>query len=294
LRSQRLVGEDCGLSDAAIAPTAHYTAYVWYRLGLPYSELFVTGTGRRLFWSFRLAGEWIAAAAPSLPSMVQYLELRHRAIEHALVELDPDRVIELGAGLSRRGTTFAADRGVDYVEIDLPHMIAAKREALARAPAAIGERIRGRLELVACDVLAPGFEQELAGRLSGAARPAVVAEGLLGYFGLEQRRRIVHAIRGGLARAGGGALICDLRSGEGGRLVATAAKILRGGIWVVTRGRGAREDFAGPEQVRSFLREAGFSEVEPIAPQVATPELARLRSPAKVWIAKGARGAGSG
>ena len=69
-------------SDARIAPTAHYTAYIWHRLGLPYAELFVTPEGRRLFWTFRLAGEWIAAASPSLPSMVQYLELRHRVIDH--------------------------------------------------------------------------------------------------------------------------------------------------------------------------------------------------------------------
>lgn len=272
------------MSDARIAPTAHYTAYVWHRIGLPYAELFATPTGRRLFWTFRLAGEWLAAAAPSVPSMAQYLELRHRAIDHALDQFGPDRVVELGAGLSRRGLTWALDRGVVYTEVDLPHMIAEKRRALARAPE-LEARAKGKLRHEAVDVLSEEFSPWLARELAGAERPAVVAEGLLGYFALPERRRIVAAVAGALASAGGGEFLCDLRSGEGGRAVAAAAGMLRGAIWIATRGRGAREDFASPEAVQRFLIDAGFSTAESIPAERACPELARLRSPARVWRA---------
>jgi O-methyltransferase involved in polyketide biosynthesis len=273
------------VSDAHIAPTAHYTAYVWYRLGLPHAELFATDTGRRLFWSFRLAGEWIAAAAPGIPSMAQYLELRHRAIEHALEEIEPDRIVEIGAGLSRRGLTWAADRGVVYTEVDLPHMIDAKREALERAPSELRERARTKLRQAAVDVLSDTFAAFLAEELEGAERPVVIAEGLLGYFALPERARIVRAVSRALASAGGGTLLCDLRSGEGGPAIAVAAKLLRGAIWVATRGRGARQDFASAEAVRDFLLDAGFSSALPVSVESATPHLAHLRSPARVWRA---------
>ena len=267
--------------DAKIAPTAHYTAYVWHRLGLPYAELFATPTGRSLFWSFRAAFEWIAVAAPGIPSMVDYLELRHRAIEHALSEIDPDRIVELGAGLSRRGVTWAADHGVPYVEVDLPHMIEAKRAAIARAPAALREKLAGKLRHEARDVLSPDFADWLRSELAGAERPVVVAEGLLGYFPMHERARIVRAIAEGSPR-----LVCDLRSGEGGAAIAAAAKVLRAGIWIATRGRGAREDFESPAAVRAFLTEAGFERAEIVPPEAATPELARLATPARVWRAE--------
>lgn len=276
------------MSDAQIAPTAHYTAYVWHRLGFPHAELFATPTGRRLFWTFRLAGEWVAAVTPGIPSMAQYLELRHRAIEHALDEISPDRIVEIGAGLSRRGLTWAADRGIRYTEVDLPHMIEAKRAALERASPEVRQRAHGKLSQAAVDVLAPEFEPWLAAELGGAERPVVVAEGLLGYFALPERARIVRAVASALTRAGGGALICDLRSGEGGASIAALAKVLRGAIWIATRGRGAREDFAGPDAVREFLLGAGFSSAEPISVERATPELAHLRSPARVWCSTSA------
>jgi O-methyltransferase involved in polyketide biosynthesis len=274
------------MSNERIAPTAHYTAYVWHRLGLPYADLFVTPRGRRLYWSFRAAGEWITDRYPGLPSMTQYLEMRHRAIEHAMGEVDPDRVVELGAGLSRRGVTWAVDHGVDYVEVDLPHMIAAKRAVIEeRASAELRARIGARLRHEAVDVSSGELEHFLESELRGAARPIVIAEGLMGYFPYDERLAIARAVAGALGKIGGGSFLCDLRSREGGRTVAVAATILRGAIWLATRGRGAREDFASPEAIRGFFRDAGFRDAEPIPTERATPHLVALRTPARVWRA---------
>lgn len=276
------------MSHDEIAPTAFYTAYAWHRLGLPYAEFFATKEGRRLFWSFRLAGEWLAVLHPTLPSMLEYLELRHRAIEHALDELAPDRIVELGAGLSRRGLTWALDREVDYLELDLPHMVRAKRELIEeRVPAALRARAKSRLRHLAIDVLAEDFEARLSAELAGAERPAVVAEGLLGYLELRQREGVARSVARALG--GRGAFVCDLRAREGGRTVAAAARLLRGGIWFVTRGQGAREDFASRRAVEDYFTSAGFSSAAPISTSAATPHLARLRSPARVWRASGLR-----
>lgn len=246
------------MSLARIAPTAHYTAYAWHRLGFPHAEHFATATGRRLFWSFRLAGEWVAAVHPTVPSMIQYLELRHRCIELALEEARPDRIVEIGAGLSRRGLTWAADRDVDYVEVDLPHMVDAKRAIIEeRVPADVRARARGRLRHEAVDVLGSGFEDWLGAALEGAESPMVIAEGVLGYFELEERAKVARAVARALQ--GRGAFLCDLRAREGGRSVAAGAKLVKAGIWLVTRGRGAREDFENGEAILRFFDRAGFA-----------------------------------
>lgn len=251
--------------DRKIGPTAHYTAYVWHRLGMPYADLFATPTGARLFWALRISGEWLTQPLSrlnpmaQLPAMPDYLELRHRTIEHALTQLEPDRIVELGAGLSRRGVTWAADHGVPYLEVDLPHMIEAKQQRLAEAPAELRARFAGILKLQAQDILASDFEGWLCERLRGSERPVIIAEGVLGYFQLPERLRLTTSIAHALRRHGGGAFLCDLRANEGNAAVRRSAEALRMGIRLVTRGRGAAGDFESLAQVASFFEAAGFN-----------------------------------
>ncbi len=270
--------------DEKIAPTAHYTAYVWRRVGMPHGELFATPLGAAMFWTFHLPFEGaLPRVLRGVPSMTQYLELRHRWIEGALEDERPDLVVELGAGLSRRGVTWAADRGVRYVEVDLPPMSALKRRLLAeRASPALRERLSGRLTHVAADVRADGFEDELAAIVRGAERPVVVAEGLLGYFAIPDRERLARSV----ARAldGRGAFVAELRTAGGDASIAAAVGVLRASIRLATKGRGTREDFADPGAVRRFFRDAGFAEAEPLAHE-RVPHLASVRTPARVWVA---------
>lgn len=269
--------------DEKIAPTAHYTAYVWKHVGMPHGELFATPLGAGMFWGFRLAVE---GALPRLlrgvPSMTEYLELRHRWFESALEEARPDRVVELGAGLSRRGVTWAA-RGVSYVEVDLPPMSALKRRMIAeRASPELRARLSGRLTHVAADILDGGFTGELASLLRGAERPVVVAEGVLGYFARPDRERLAAAVARALE--GRGAFVTELRTASGDPSVAAAVTVLRASIRLATKGRGAREDFVDPDDVRRFFAEAGFRSAEPLEHE-RVPHLAGIRTPARVWRA---------
>ncbi|MEZ4220117.1 MAG: class I SAM-dependent methyltransferase [Polyangiaceae bacterium] len=264
--------------DQKIGPTAHYTAFVWHRLGMPYAEHFATRRGRVLFWSFRLAGEWVATLLPRHPTMEQYLEIRHRTLEQVLRDAKPDRVVELGAGLSRRGLTWAADHGVDYTELDLPHMAEAKRNAIeARLPERIRRRVQGRLRQIGLDVLAEDFSSELSALLQGARRPVVLAEGLLGYFPMHERRVVVSHVCRALSAVGGGTFACDLRAREGGTAVAVGATALRGAVWLVTRGRGLRPDFATHDEIREFFADAGFDSAEPM------PYDGAVHAPVRIW-----------
>lgn len=256
-----------------IGPTAHYTAYVWHRLGLPHAEHFATRKGAALFWSFRVAGEWVAAALPNVPSMPQYLAQRHLAIEHGLTEFAPDVIVELGAGLSRRGLTWAR-AGTRYVEVDFPYMVEAKRALIPdalRTPLLTHESI---------DILSSEFAARLADILGDAKRPAVVAEGVVGYFHPDQRAQLGHDLARTVKH---GVFLCDLRSRAAA--AQNAAKVLRAGIKLITRGRGPAEDFADEESIARFFADAGFASAEPIDLRDVRGA-PRVPSPARVWRAR--------
>lgn len=272
--------------DAAIAPTAHYTAHVWKRLGLPYATMFATREGARLFWTLRLAGEWLTLLTPKVPTMVEYLAQRHLLIEAALEDLSPDRIVELGAGLSRRGVTWAVDKKVRYLEVDLPHMVRAKQAAIdTHLPPRLRADVRARLELASCDVLSEELPHWLAARLAESTRPVVVAEGLVGYFAPNERDRLASGIAAALRAVGGGAFVCDLRSTEGGKAIARARRGLELGIKLITRGRGSRADFLSEDDVRAFFRRAGFTSAEPMDRR-RVGRVAHTPSPARIWVAR--------
>ena len=271
-----------------IGPTAHVTAYAWYQLGLPYSHLFATREGAAMYWSFRALTE-AAVRSFGLPNLLDYLEFRHRMLGVQLERLAPDRVVELGAGLSHRGLSWALDRGVSYVEIDLPHMSAAKRARIEAAPAHISRALReGTLELRTSDILSPSFALELRALVAGAKRPVVVSEGMLDYFSLEDRERLATNLAKGLLDTGGHYLT-DTQRGDRERRVAKAAKVFRAAIKLATWGQGPARPFTNLDHIQRMFALAGFDEGRELAPkQLAAdePRLYRLRSPTTIWLAR--------
>jgi O-methyltransferase involved in polyketide biosynthesis len=261
--------------DAKIGPTAHYTAYAWHRLRLPYAEHFVTARGRRLYWLFRGSVEWIALATSRSPLLVDVLSYRHRTIDAQLSAIRPDVVVEIGAGLSRRGTWAVLDAGVErYLEIDLPHMVAAKTERLAP----LHDRLGDRLRVEAHDILDPRFGEWLASALRGARSAVVIAEGVLGYFDLAERERIVRAVIEGLRSAQRGVFLCDLRDRDRMASVGYAVPVLRAAVRLVTRGRGLREDFETSDAIGAFFARSGA-----YASPVETPSERAM--PTRIWRA---------
>src|SRR5690606_41190369 len=59
--------------------------------------------------------------------------------------------------------------------------------------------ISTRLELHSVDVLAEDFQLWLTQQLAGSQRPVVIAEGLLGYFSMQERESLASAVAGALA-----------------------------------------------------------------------------------------------
>lgn len=247
--------------SSKIAPTAHYTAYAWHRLGLPHAELFTTSLGARLHRLFGVI-ELPERLGGRRSRLLRTLDNRHALIEQALEELRPDVIVEIGAGLSRRGVTWSVEHGVRYVEIDLPEMLAYKQHLIdTRAGATEREAIARNLRMWPYDIMADGFAERLAEQLRDAHRPAVVAEGVIGYFERPLQLELLRGIHG--AFAGRGEIIADLRIHDPRNRHAT--RLLRTAIFVATRGRGAAEGFESTEDVRQLFRAAGFDDVEQLA-----------------------------
>lgn len=280
------------MTDGAggIGPTAHYTAYVWRRLGLPYAEHLATPTGAALYWGFFALGEWTTRVVPGVPTMRNYLAYRHLLIDALVEELAPDRLVELGAGLTPRTVQWALDRGIDTIDVDLPEMIDVKRRALAGMPAPLRQRLGERHRLLGLDVLDAAFDGRLAAALAGAERPVVVAEGLVSYFDLEARRAMFGAVARALRAVGGGAFIVDLHTAVAQARVGGATRALRTAIRALTRRSHALDPFADAAAYERALVDAGFDgcrELDAADWVRQRPALAGLHSPAHVvhaWV----------
>jgi hypothetical protein len=275
---------------ARIGPTAHVTAYAWHRLGMPYGELFSTREGARMYWMFRGSVEWATRFLP-IPSLLEFLEFRHRLMEAELERLDPDRIVELGAGLSRRGITWVLDRHIPYTEIDLPHMSAAKRSMLERAPGRVRRALESHeLELRSTNILAPGFADELAKLLAGSKRPVVISEGMLPYFSFPDAETLLRSIATALRSTGvTGHYLTDVQRADRERKFGPGPQVLRQAINLVTRGQGGERPFRDLEHVDRFFALAGFDAGEELRPRdfyAGEPRLRDLRSPTSIWLAR--------
>jgi O-methyltransferase involved in polyketide biosynthesis len=250
------------LDTSRISPTAHYTAYVWYRNGLSHPAL-ASARGRvyhALLWPL-MRGYGLLAGMPTLDAM---LLARHRALDHALAtEIEAGRianVVEVAAGLSPRGFQLARRYpGLRYLEGDLPESAARKRrlldEAGLRGPDHEVGTINALLDegpgslAAACATLPPGGT-------------AIVTEGLLGYFDLGAVEGVWRRAARALRERGSGLYLTDLNLGGD---ATPAMRLFRRALGWFAKGT-VHLHFDGPDAAERALRAAGFD-----AASVKTP-----------------------
>jgi O-methyltransferase involved in polyketide biosynthesis len=140
------------------------------------------------------SGPWNDRAAQDFAA---FFESRFKAVNRILEEQGTTQILELAAGLSPRGMDFA-QRGVTYVEADLPESSALKREIVT----AVLGRVPDRLFFCAASVI---DSEQLASCCSAFSnRPiAVTTEGLLRYLTFEEKAQLAANVRDILSRFGG-------------------------------------------------------------------------------------------
>lgn len=249
-----------------IAVSALYTAGVWQWAGLTAADVVTPPDSRPVFRFVNAYLLLYRLINPQAFSLRHQLLHRHAAISHVLDRSGCDRVVEVACGFSPRGAGISADPSVDYIELDLPDMVASKRRHLEGSEAGRAILARPNFRLRGGDIHALDFAADFTGR-----RTAVVTEGLMMYFTREEQLPIWRRIAD-LVRATGGVYLFDYiplseeapRSGWGSLLHAFRVKML-----------GIRGDFAydhrDRQAVADDLRTAGFDHVE----AVSTGDVAR-------------------
>jgi len=238
--------------------TALYTSQAWIWGGVPEAELFDSRLARAIFlWItsvYRMA-RWLR---PGMAPILQALLHRHTMIDRLMEQADVDQVLELAAGLSPRGANITGDAGVDYIEVDLPALIAAKRKLLGRSVRGREIAERENLRFVAGDATRMTFGTIL----DESRRAFVIAEGLHMYLDADSQRRLWSNVASVLGRGAGGTFVFDhfqrASSERPGVVSGTVLRAMRD--W--QERIGFVKDRRSREEIIGELCEIGFEEVE--------------------------------
>jgi O-methyltransferase involved in polyketide biosynthesis len=233
------------MSDLSI--TALYTSQVWAWGQLPCAELFASRDGKRVFDVTNAALGVMRRGTPLRYALLH----RHAMIDHLVATWQPRRIVELAAGLSRRGATLSADPTLHYVEVDLPDVIAHKRRLLERTDTGRAVLARSNYELIAGDVAA--FELP--------ACDVVIAEGLAMYLDASARRGLVAKV----AEIAGVRFVFDLTPADEEPHAGLTGRVLGAAMKRFTNGRTFERDARTRDDVLGELRAAGFADARAIA-----------------------------
>jgi methyltransferase (TIGR00027 family) len=130
-------------------------------------------------------GEQIARALPGFQSglwpMVVRTCLFDELIERAISQDGADTIVNLASGLDARPWRMRLPPQLRWIDVDLPEMLAYKKELLA------GERPACAVESFAADLTDAAARRELFARIGrGSRKTLVLSEGLLVYLTADQ------------------------------------------------------------------------------------------------------------
>ncbi len=242
---------------ADLSITALYTSQVWAWARLPCAELLATRDGARVF-----AVTNAALALARKPPLQYALLHRHAMIDHLVRASSARSVVELAAGLSRRGAAMSSQ--LAYTEVDLPAMIDHKRELLGRTAA--GRDALARLKLVAGDATAIALEP-----LVGHGSTVVIAEGLCMYLRGDVRRALFARVAAIAAIAGELRFVFDLVPAADEPTPGLAGRALEAAMKRFTGGQSFERDARTRDQVLDELRAAGFARAQAFAAHDVAP-----------------------
>ena len=159
-------------------------------------------------FSNRQPGFWIR---------VMHFEARYQSINNLLSDLLPQplNILELSSGFSFRGLALATDREVNYIDTDLPDLIATKQRLIdalvkgQRDKPAADTVLRGHYELRPLNALDTTAFQAIVDSMP-AGPIIIVNEGLLMYLGKEEKQQLCQFIGKVLRERGGYWITADI------------------------------------------------------------------------------------
>jgi len=249
-------------ADGDLTVTALYTAQAAVWGGFDGAALFDTPQARGVFRATNLVLWLVGLFRRDVISLRHTVVQRHAMIDHLVRSSGAREVVELAAGLSRRGASFSADPALRYVEVDLPGVIARKERLLERTEAGRAVAKRPNLVRVGADVR----DVDLGALATTSGPVCVVAEGLLMYFDAESQHALWRRVADLLASRPGSVFLFDLVPAVEEPAPGLAGRVLGWLMRAFTRGRGFARDERTREDVRGELLGCGFAAVEVLEP----------------------------
>jgi O-methyltransferase involved in polyketide biosynthesis len=244
-----------------LSVTALYTSQVWAWSGLSHAHLFASADAKRVFDTTNAALAAARIVNRKLAPLRHSLLHRHTMIDHLLRVSGYQHVIELAAGLSRRGAAATSDARVRYTELDLPPVIERKRDLLQRTDEGRAVLARPGLRLIEGDVETVALEPFV--------RPGepvfVIAEGLMMYLAADARRRLFAKVSQLAAITGELRFVFDLTPTCEEPEPGVVGRILEAAMKRSTGGRGFERDALTRDDIMTALRGAGFDDIEAVA-----------------------------
>jgi len=151
-------------------------------------------------FSNRYPGFWIR---------VMHFEARYQSINNLLNDLSPQpvNILEISSGFSFRGLALATEREVNYVDTDLPDLIATKQKMIDAL--ATDTALRGHYELRPLNALDTTAFQAIVDSMPPGPI-LIVNEGLLMYLGKEEKQQLCQFISKILRERGGYWITADI------------------------------------------------------------------------------------
>ncbi len=253
------------MAGGDLSITALYTCQTWQWANFGGAELLASSRSQQVFDATN-AALWLARRLrPELPSLPHSLAQRHAILDALVAQAGCSRVLELAAGLSRRGATVSADPHFDYVEVDLASVVQQKRALLQRSAAGRAVLERPNLRLVSGDVAAIDLEA----LVPGAAPACVVAEGLLMYLDAAAQRALWTRLATLLRARPGSWFVFDLVPAIEQPQPGVVGRVLDRLFQRFTGGARFAFDHRGRSALVNELHAAGFAEVELFEPHMA-------------------------
>ena len=176
--------EIMGKNRERIPHSALYTSATWNWARLPYADI-VTPEGAEGI--FRFVNAYLVlyrCLNPQKISLKHNLLHRHTAIDTLIRRSSCRQIIEIAAGFSPRGCMFSEDAAYRYYEVDLPEVLAFKREQLNRSLRGREVLARSNFSLIEGDITQMNFS-------AFVPEPTlVVSEGIMMYFQREAQLAI--------------------------------------------------------------------------------------------------------
>lgn len=255
------------MNEKDLSVTALYTSAAWSWGKLANAELVLHPKAPGVFAAVNATLAVTRPFAREAPLRVALLH-RHALIDALLRASRAPRVLELAAGLSRRGVTFSEER--DYVEVDQPHVVATKRALLERTEAGRAALARPAFRMVAADVTTAPLD-ELAP--PDGEQLFVIAEGLLMYLDADAQRALARRVAARFAK-GGGTFVFDYVPPREQPPPGAVGRALEWTMKRFTGGKAFAKDDRTREQIADDLRACGFRDVEAIEPRAVAAKYA--------------------